>query len=46
MVARTPAMILCLDDGFRGNDQLKVNAVQTVKSRNQNDETDIVFRVV
>lgn len=46
MVARTPAMILCLDDGFRSNDQLKVNAVQTVKSRNQNDETDIVFRVV
>lgn len=46
MVARMPAMILCLDDGFRGNDQLKVNAMQTVKSRNQNDETDIVFRVV
>lgn len=46
MVEKTPSMILCLDEGFKGNDQLKVNAVQTVKSRNQNDETDIVFRVV
>lgn len=46
MVEKTPSMILCLDEGFKGNDQLKVNAVQTVKSRNQNEETDIVFRVV
>lgn len=46
MVEKSPQMILCLDEGFKGNDQLKVNAVQTVKSRNQNDETDIVFRVV
>lgn len=46
MVEQSPQMILCLDEGFKGNDQLKVNAVQTVKSRNQNDETDIVFRVV
>lgn len=46
MVERAPQMILCLDEGFKSNDQLKVNAVQTVKSRNQNDETDIVFRVV
>lgn len=46
MVNASPSMILCLDEGFKGNDQLKVNAVQTVKSRNQNDETDIVFRVV
>lgn len=46
MVEKAPSMILCLDEGFKGNDQLKVNAVQTVKSRNQNDETDIVFRVV
>lgn len=46
MVEKAPSMILCLDEGFKGNDQLKVNAVQTVKSRNQNNETDIVFRVV
>lgn len=46
MVNMEPARIICLDEGFKGNDQLKVNAVQTVKSRNQNDETDIVFRVV
>ena len=46
MVEKDPARIICLDEGFKGNDQLKVNAVQTVKSRNQNEETDIVFRVV
>lgn len=46
MVEREPSQILCLDEGFKGNDQLKVNAVQTVKSRNRNEESDIVFRVV
>ena len=46
MVAKGPKQILCLDEGFRGNDQLKVNAVQTVKSRNRREESDIVFRVV
>lgn len=46
MVERQPSQILCLDEGFKGNDQLKVNAVQTVKSRNRNEESDIVFRVV
>ncbi|MDA8428629.1 MAG: site-specific DNA-methyltransferase [Geobacteraceae bacterium] len=46
MVARGPRQILCLDEGFKGNDQLKVNAVQTVKSRNRREDSDIVFRVV
>lgn len=46
MAQLDPQMIICLDEGFRGNDQLKVNAVQTVNARNRNAETDIVFRVV
>jgi len=46
MVECGPSQILCLDEGFKGNDQLKVNAVQTVKARNRNEESDIVFRVV
>ena len=28
-----PARVVCLDDGFAGNDQLKANAVQIFKSR-------------
>lgn len=46
MVAKGPRQILCLDEGFHGNDQLKVNALQTVKSRNRREDSDIVFRVV
>lgn len=46
MVQRDPQMIICLDEGFRGNDELKVNAVQTVEARNRNAESDIMFRVV
>lgn len=46
MVARTPQQIICLDAGFQGKDELKVNAVQTVKARNQSEETDMVFKVV
>jgi adenine-specific DNA-methyltransferase len=41
-----PSEIICLDAGFQGNDQLKVNAVQTVKSRNRLREGDLVFQVV
>jgi adenine-specific DNA-methyltransferase len=32
MAAMKPSRIVCLDDGFRGNDQLKVNAVQAFKT--------------
>lgn len=32
MARREPARVICLDDGFAGNDQLKSNAVQTMKS--------------
>lgn len=28
-----PSRVICLDDGFQGNDQLKTNAVQTMKAR-------------
>jgi adenine-specific DNA-methyltransferase len=46
MVEEDPAMILVLDAGFGGNDELKVNALQTVRARNQRTGSDIVLRVV
>lgn len=30
---RKPERVVCLDDGFAGNDQLKANAVQTFKTK-------------
>ena len=43
-----PRRFICLDRGFRGNDQLKANAVQTFAARNQGrDKTEqILFRTV
>ena len=41
-----PMQFICLDKGFKGNDQLKANAVQTFKSRSQGAETEMVFKVV
>lgn len=41
-----PARVICLDAGFKGNDQLKANAVQTFKARARNKETAIEFRTV
>ncbi len=41
-----PLQVICLDDGFEGNDQLKANAVQTFKARAQEEESEIVFRTV
>ena len=32
MAARKPERVVCLDEGFAGNDQLKTNAVQTMKT--------------
>ena len=46
MVASEPAMILVLDAGFGGSDELKVNALQTVRARNQQSGSDIALRVV
>jgi adenine-specific DNA-methyltransferase len=37
---KKPERIVCLDEGFAGNDQLKTNAVQTFKSKG------VVFRTV
>jgi adenine-specific DNA-methyltransferase len=42
----TPLQVICLDEAFRGNDQLKANAVQTFKARAQAEESEIVFRTV
>jgi adenine-specific DNA-methyltransferase len=41
-----PLQVICLDAGFKGNDQLKANAVQTFKARAQAEESEIVFRTV
>lgn len=38
--------VICLDEGFKGNDQLKANAVQTFKARAQAAESEIVFKTV
>jgi adenine-specific DNA-methyltransferase len=46
MVGKEPAMILVLDAGFDGSDELKVNALQTVRARNQQSGSDIALRVV
>lgn len=41
-----PLQVICLDEGFKGNDQLKANAVQTFKARAQAEESEIVFKTV
>ncbi len=41
-----PLQVICLDEGFNGNDQLKANAVQTFKARAEAEEREIVFRTV
>ena len=46
MADAAPLQVICLDEGFRGNDQLKANAVQTFKSRAREGEEAIVFRTV
>jgi adenine-specific DNA-methyltransferase len=33
MAARSPERVVCLDEGFAGNDQLKANAVQIFKTK-------------
>jgi adenine-specific DNA-methyltransferase len=37
MARLEPARVICLDQGFAGNDQLKTNAVQIMKSHGVND---------
>jgi adenine-specific DNA-methyltransferase len=43
-----PQQFVCLDAAFKGNDQLKANAVQTFNARNQGKEkhNQIVFKTV
>lgn len=41
-----PLQVICLDAAFKGNDQLKANAVQTFKARAQAEESEIVFKTV
>lgn len=37
MARKEPSRVICLDAGFSGNDQLKTNAVQIMKSHNVED---------
>ena len=46
MVAMKPALILVLDQCFGDDDELKVNAMQTVRAANQGGGVDITFKVV
>lgn len=46
LAERNPLQVICLDAGFKGNDQLKANAVQTFNARAQAEESEIVFRTV
>jgi adenine-specific DNA-methyltransferase len=41
-----PLQVICLDEAFKGNDQLKANAVQTFRGRALAEESEIVFRTV
>jgi adenine-specific DNA-methyltransferase len=41
-----PARFYCLDEGFKGNDQLKANAVEIFKNVETVDGEKVVFRTV
>ena len=43
---QNPLQVVCLDRAFHGDDQLKVNAVQTFRSRADSGRTEIIFRTV
>jgi len=46
MAEADPLQVICLDRAFKGNDQLKTNAVQTFKARAASKESEIVFMTV
>jgi adenine-specific DNA-methyltransferase len=46
MAARDPGQIVCLEAGFEGDDQRKVNALQLIRSRARSEDTTIAFKVV
>lgn len=41
-----PLQVICLDEAFKGNDQLKANAVQTFKARAEAEQSEIVFKTI
>lgn len=41
-----PSQVICLDEGFKGNDQLKANAVQTFRAQAESKESEIIFKTV
>lgn len=48
VVEKLPQQFICLDLGFKGNDQLKANTVQTFSALNESKDKDtkIIFRTV
>ena len=42
----TPSRVICLDAGFRGNDQLKCNAVHIFKTKSHHKGSDINFLTI
>ncbi len=46
MAKTNPQQVICLDEGFKGDDQLKVNAVEAFKARSRETESEIVFMTV
>ena len=46
LVARGPSLILTLDSSFDNDDELKVNALQTVRAANHDGGADITLKVV
>ena len=46
LVARRPSLILMLDSSFGNNDELKVNAMQTIRAANDDHGADIILKVV
>ena len=46
LAEENPSQVVCLDEGFKGNDELKVNAVQTFRARAQAGKSEIVFRTI
>lgn len=46
MAEINPTQVICLDEGFNGNDQLKANAIQTFKLHAQKREKEIVFKTL
>ena len=38
LAAANPLQVICLDEAFKGNDQLKANAVQAFRARAEAEE--------